>query len=49
MKALGSTEEMRLKLLGLSPVGGSRIPGVAVECVDIGRNTDGEGGYLDRY
>ena len=27
------------------PVGGSGIPGVVVECVDIGRNTSGEGGY----
>ena len=49
MKALGSTEELRPILLGLSLVGGSRIPGVAVECVDIGRNTDGEGGYLGQY
>ena len=23
------------------------IPGVAVKCVDIGRNTSGEGGLLD--
>ncbi len=26
---------------------GSGIPGVAVKCVDIGRNTSGEGGLLD--
>ncbi len=25
---------------------GSRIPGVAVKCVDIRRNTRGEGGFL---
>ena len=25
----------------------SGIPGVAVKCVDIGRNTSGEGGLLD--
>ena len=25
------------------------IPGVAVKCVDIGRNTSGEGGLLDHY
>jgi hypothetical protein len=25
----------------------SGIPGVAVKCVDIRRNTGGEGGYLD--
>jgi hypothetical protein len=24
----------------------SGIPGVAVKCVDIGRNTSGEGGFL---
>ena len=30
---------------GLRVVG--RIPGVAVKCVDIGRNTSGEGGPLD--
>ena len=28
---------------------GSGIPGVGVKSVDIGRNTGGEGGYLDRY
>ena len=27
---------------------GSGIPGVGVKSVDIGRNTSGEGGYLDR-
>ena len=25
------------------------IPGVAVECVDIRRNTDGEGSRLEQY
>jgi hypothetical protein len=25
---------------------GSGIPGVVVECVDIGRNTSGESGFL---
>jgi hypothetical protein len=33
----------------LRPVGESGIPGVVVECVDIGRNTSGEGGSLDRF
>ncbi len=28
-------------------VEGGGIPGVAVKCVDIGRNTSGEGGPLD--
>ncbi len=32
------------QLLSAGEVGG--IPGVAVECVDIGRNTSGEGGLL---
>ncbi len=46
MKALGSTEELRSILRGLSTGEGSGIPGVAVKCVDIGRNTSGEGGFL---
>ena len=49
MKALGSTQEVHLKLSGLSMGEGSGIPGVEVKFVDIGRNTGGEGGYLDRY
>ncbi len=31
-------------LAGSSPREGGRIPGVAVKCVDIWRNTGGEGG-----
>jgi hypothetical protein len=27
----------------------SGIPGVAVKCVDIGRNISGEGDFLDQY
>jgi hypothetical protein len=49
VKALGSTEELRSKLLGLSAEEGSGIPGVEVKFVDIGRNTSGEGGYLVRH
>ncbi len=49
VKSLGSTEELQRKLRGLSPGEGSGIPSVAVKCVDIGRNTSGEGGSLDRY
>ncbi len=49
VKALGSTEEVHLKLVGLSTGGGSGIPGVEVKFVDIGRNTSGEGGCLARY
>ena len=49
MKALGLTEELLLKLLNLSMGGESGIPGVAVKCVDIGKNTGGEGGSLDHH
>ena len=44
MKSLGLTEELPSKLVGLSPGEVSGIPSVAVKCVDIGRNTGGEGG-----
>ncbi len=47
MKAPGSTWELHLILPGLSMVEGGGIPGVAVKCVDIWRNTSGEGGLLD--
>ena len=46
MKDLGLTEGVRLKLEYLSAGEESGIPGVAVICVDIGRNTSGEGGFL---
>ncbi len=49
VKALGSTEELPLKLVGLSTGEESGIPGVAVKCVDIGKNTSGEGGSLACY
>ena len=47
VKGPGLTGEGHGKLGGLSAGEGSGIPGVAVKCVDIGRNTSGEGGYLD--
>ena len=47
MKAMGSTHEVHLKLFLLSVGGVNGIPGVAVKCVDIGRNTSGEGDLLD--
>ena len=47
VKSLGSTEEDRLKLGFLSAGEESGIPSVAVECVDIRKNTSGEGGFLD--
>ena len=49
MKALGLTEEVHSKLLGLSTEEDRGIPGVEVKFVDIGRNTSGEGGDLGRY
>ena len=47
VKALGSTVELQLKLIFLSIGEESGIPSVAVKCVDIRRNTSGEGGLLD--
>ena len=47
MKSMGSTHRLRLKLFFLRVGGVIGIPGVAVKCVDIGRNTSGEGGLLD--
>ena len=47
VKAQGSTLKQRQKLFGLSQVEESRIPGVAVKCVDIWRNTHCEGSFLD--
>ena len=49
MKCRGSTPELHLKLLFLSEVEVSGIPGVAVKCVDIRRNIGGEGGLLGFY
>ncbi len=49
MKGIGSTDKLHLKLYGLSIGEASGIPSVAVKCVDIRRNTGGEGGLLDRY
>ena len=38
-----------MKLASYSTKEGGGIPGVAVKCVDIGRNTRGEGGPLVGY
>jgi hypothetical protein len=46
VKAMGSTHELHLILILLSSGEESGIPGVAVKCVDIGKNTSGEGGSL---
>ncbi len=47
MKSLGLTKELQLKLIVLSGGEESGIPSVAVKCVDIRRNTSGEGDFLD--
>ena len=49
MKIKGSTFDLRLKLFFLRVGEVNGIPGVAVKCVDIRRNTGGEGGLLDDY
>jgi hypothetical protein len=46
VKFQGSTLNVHLKLVGLSAGEESGIPSVAVKCVDIGRNTSGEGDFL---
>ncbi len=47
VKIWGSTPNVHWKLLSLSAGEASGIPSVAVKCVDIRRNTSGEGGLLD--
>ena len=47
MKIWGSTPKLHWKLFNWSVGGASGIPSVAVKCVDIRRNTSGEGGLLD--
>ena len=49
MEITGSTRNLRLKLFSLSVGEVNGIPSVAVKCVDIGRNTSGEGDLLDDY
>ena len=47
VKIMGSTHNLHLKLFLLRVGEVNGIPGVAVKCVDIGRNTSGEGDLLD--
>ena len=47
MKAHGLTVELHIKLPDWSAGEVNGIPSVAVECVDIRRNTSGEGDLLD--
>ncbi len=49
VKSRSSTADVHLKLLNSSMVEGRGIPGVEVKFVDIGRNTGGEGAFLDQY
>ena len=46
VKGMGLTHELLLKLIFLSESEAGGIPGVAVKCIEIGRNTSGEGGLL---
>ncbi len=46
MKSMGLTHNVQLKLFFLSRVEVGGIPSVAVKCVEIRRNTSGEGGLL---
>jgi hypothetical protein len=46
VKSLGLTEKLRWKLKFLSYGEEVGIPGVAVECVDIRKNTESEGKLL---
>ncbi len=47
VKTTGSPYGLHLKLFFLSTGEADGIPSVAVKCVDIRRNTSGEGGLLD--
>ena len=47
VKSPGSTRKVRSKLLSLSGGWESGTQGVAVKCVDILKNTGGEGGFLE--
>ena len=46
VKCMGLTHELLSKLFFLSEVEAGGIPRVAVKCVEMGRNTSGEGGLL---
>ncbi len=49
VKKKGLTCRLHLKLKYLSKIEVSGMPGGAVKCVDIRRNTGGEGGLLGLY
>ena len=46
VKCMGLTHKLLSKLFFLSEVEAGGIPSVAVKCVNIRRNTSGEGGLL---
>jgi hypothetical protein len=46
VKVWGSTPDRPRRLCRLGTVEADGIPGVAVECVEIRKNTSGEGGLL---
>jgi hypothetical protein len=48
VKGPGLTGISQPRLLGLRAVEEGGIPGVVVKCVEIRRNTSGEGGLLGR-
>ncbi len=48
MKIRGSTSDLHVVRADYSAGGETGIPGVAVECADIRRKTDGEGRSLGR-
>ena len=49
VKSLGLTWAGQIILFDSSKGEGSGISGVAVKCVEIGRNVDGEGSHLAQY
>ena len=49
VKAQGLTLELHSRLFYLNSVEVGGIPSVEVKFVDIGKNTRGEGGQLDRH
>ncbi len=49
VKARGLTAKWHWILFGLRVGGGAGMLGVAVKCVDIERNTSGEGEPLDSF
>ena len=49
VQSRGPTPDLQFELDVLDSSGAGGIPGVAVECVEIRKNTDGEGSLLGTY